>query len=112
MRVVDPSQLDLVPNPHEADARMVHQSDHIALVHMILKPGQKLKPHITPVDVIFYVISGRGLVTVGDEVEAVAAGVYVDSPKGIVHCWENIGDESLEIIVIKTPKPASKTRIL
>ena len=36
-------------------------------MHITLEAGESLKKHITPVDVFFYVLEGRGVVEVADE---------------------------------------------
>ena len=82
------------------------------LIILKLKSGEALKPHITPVDVYFYVLEGTGIVLVGDEKNEVSEGTLIDSPKGIVHCWFNESDKPLRILVNKVPKPADSTKLL
>ncbi len=58
-------------NPHGVDARALHDSEHALVSHITLQPGEALKRHITPVDVVFYVVEGTGVVEVGDEKQEV-----------------------------------------
>jgi len=44
---------------------MLYDTEHAQAVHIELKPGETLKKHITPVDVFFYVLEGRGVVEIG-----------------------------------------------
>jgi quercetin dioxygenase-like cupin family protein len=44
------------PNPHGVDARSISDTESAQVVHITLQPGESLKKHITPVDVIFYVL--------------------------------------------------------
>lgn len=99
-------------NPHGVDVRRVYESRHALSSVVTLKPGEKLIRHITPVDVFFYVLSGTGVVEIGDERETVSADTVIDSPKGIPHCWYNEGDEDLRVLVVKTPKPTTPTQLL
>ncbi|NOY11054.1 MAG: cupin domain-containing protein [Archaeoglobi archaeon] len=81
-------------------------------MHITLKPGEKLKKHVTPVDVIFYVLEGRGVVEIGDERREVERDALIDSPKNIPHCWYNESDEVLRFLVIKVPRPERASRLL
>lgn len=70
-------------------------------VNILLEPNSILPIHTTPVDVIFYVIEGKGIVQVGEEKIEVSAGTYIDSPADIPHGWENPFSEKLSVLVIK-----------
>jgi len=76
------------------------------------KPGQSLKKHITPVDVAFYVLRGKGVVEIGNEKEIVEANTLIESPKDIVHCWHNESEEDLAFMVIKVPRPSRETKFI
>ena len=49
-------------NPHKVDARDLYRDDNALIVHLLIKAGEKLLAHKTPVDVAFYVLEGRGTV--------------------------------------------------
>ena len=53
-------------------------------------------------DELYYVISGRGLVTVGDETREVAAGSLIFVAATVPHRFEDIS-ERLEILVVFGP---------
>ena len=99
-------------NVHGVDAKLLYSTEHAQLIHLTLKPGEELKRHITPVDVFFYVLKGKGVVEVGDEKQTVGPDTVIDSPKDIVHCWYNTGEDILRVLVCKIPKPTTKTTIL
>jgi len=77
-----------------------------------LKPGEKLKRHITPVDVFFYVLEGIGVIEIGDERETVSQDTIIHSPAKIVHCWYNESNKPLRVLVAKTPRQKEQTVIL
>jgi len=81
-------------------------------MHITLQPGESLKPHITPVDVFFYILEGTTDVRVGDETISVEKDCLVESPKDIVHCLFNSSDQKTRILVVKAPRPTSKSRLL
>jgi len=81
-------------------------------MHITLQPGETLKPHLTPVDVFFYILEGTTDVRVGNETLSVEKDSLVESPKNIVHCLSNSSQQVTRILVVKAPKPKEKTRLL
>ena len=98
--------------PHKVDARMLYDKDSAQAVHIKLEAGQSLKPHITPVDVFFFVIEGTPEVLVGEEKRKVEMNSLIESPKDIVHCIYNNSDEIVRVLVVKAPRPTAKTKVL
>ena len=49
--------------PVDFDATRLIIRNDIEMIHIRLEPGQKLDLHKNPVDVIFYVLQGKGLFT-------------------------------------------------
>jgi len=103
---------EIVKNPHGVKSQKLHSSEHVSLMLITLQPGEKLRQHITPVDVLFLVLEGTGIVEIGDEKKEVTKDTLIDSPKGIIHCWYNEGNKTLRILVIKTPFPKESTKFL
>jgi len=99
-------------NPHGVDARALYNKKDAMASHITLKPGEQLKKHITPVDVFFYVLEGKGIVEVGDEKKEVDKDTLIESPKDIPHCWYNESNNKLRILVAKVPGPQNKTKLL
>ena len=99
-------------NPHGVKSWKLYDTENALVVHLQLEPGESLKPHITPVDVFFYVLEGTGVVSVGKEKLEVSEGTLVESPKDIVHCWYNESDKPLRVLVNKVPKPVDSTKLL
>ncbi|HXK80569.1 MAG TPA: cupin domain-containing protein [Bacteroidales bacterium] len=112
MKIVNYKTLDTVETPHKVDVKKLYDYDNAQVMHISLKPGEALKPHITPVDVFFYILEGTVDVRVGDETLSIAADNLVESPKDIVHNLSNNSDKPARILVVKAPKPTKSTRIL
>jgi mannose-6-phosphate isomerase-like protein (cupin superfamily) len=98
--------------PHGVDVRKLFDSEHVQVVEIKLLPDEGLKKHITPVDVFFYVLEGKGIVEIGDEQSEVAKDQLIESPKGIPHCLLNESESPFRFLVVKTPKPTASTRVL
>ncbi len=112
MKVVNAFDAPEPQNVHGVSARPLHDNEHIQVTMVTLQPGEKLRRHITPVDVCFYVLEGRGVVEIGNEEQEVVADQLVDSPAGIVHRLRNDGDAVFRFLVMKTPRPTGPTKVL
>ncbi len=112
MKVVEVKNVQTKPNPHGVDARNISDTDNAQVAHITLQPGQSLKKHITPVDVVFYVLQGQGIVEIGEEQREVGPDTLIESPAKIPHRWTNQSKDTLRILVIKTPRPRESTKIL
>ncbi len=112
MKAIEIKNVEPNPNPHGVETRKFHENEHVQAVHITLKPGEKLKKHITAVDVFFYVLEGKGIVEIGDEKKEVTKDTYIDSPAHIAHCWYNESNDILRVLVVKTPMPVGKAQIL
>jgi len=100
------------PNPHHVDARKVYESPHAMAVVITLQPGESLKKHITPVDVIFYVLEGTGIVEIGNERASCTKDMLIESPAKVPHRWINESSAVFRVLVVKVPKPTEETKIL
>ena len=112
MKVVKVSEASFKETPHKVDVRALYNNESAQAMHIELKPGEALKPHKTPVDVFFYILEGTPEITIGDEKVVVEKDSLVESPKDIVHFFSNKSDSIVRVLVVKAPRPASKTRVL
>lgn len=112
MIIKSAKDLQVQENPHGVDVRQMYNHDNAQAMHITLQPGQSLKPHITPVDVFFYVLEGAPDIQVGDEIITVEKDSLVESPKDIVHCISNKSDSLARILVVKAPKQTSNAILL
>ena len=85
MKIVDATMATSSPNPHHVDARKLCEIPHAVVVMITLQPGESLKRHMTPVDVLFYVLEGTGTVEIGEERETVGPDSLIESPARIPH---------------------------
>jgi len=87
--------------PFKLDGRVMFTSKENELIHLILKPGEKLDMHTNPFDVVFFTLSGEGVLVVEEERFAMKANDTVAVPKSILRAWENNSLEDLRILVFK-----------
>ena len=109
MKIVKAVDATAGKTPHGVDVRKLHDTENVVVSQITLKPGEALKKHITPVDVFFFVLQGRGIVEIGDEEAAVGPDTLIDSPARIEHGWRNNGKENLRFLVVKAPRPTDPT---
>jgi len=112
MKITIVNKTQIVETPHKLDVRKLYDKDSAQAMHITLQPGEALKPHITPVDVFFYILEGSPEVLIGEEKMQVQADCLVESPKDIVHCLYNNSNEIARILVEKAPKPTTQTKLL
>ena len=112
MEVVNAREADLTENPHQVKASRLYDTEHAQVVHITLEPGESLKKHVTPVDVFFYVLEGRGIVEIGDDTKEVGPDMLIPSPARIPHRWSNRSDKPFRVLVVKVPRPIEATKLL
>ena len=99
-------------NPHKVDARQLYNKASAQVMHILLKPGDTLKPHMTPVDVVFYVLEGTPTIHVGDESKVFEKDNLIESPADVVHFMSNETQENARILVVKAPRPEKAAKFL
>jgi len=112
METIDAKNARLLENPHNVKVSKLYDTEHVQAVHITLDPGERLKKHITPVDVFFYVLEGKGVVEIGEEKKEAGPDTLINSPAKIPHCWYNESDAVVRILVVKAPRPTESTKIL
>ncbi len=112
MNIIDATNIPSSPNPHKVDARKLAESPHAVVVMITLQPGESLKRHQTPVDVIFYVLEGTGTVEIGEERATVGRDTLIESPAKVPHRWINESGSVFRVLVIKVPRPTEETKLL
>ncbi|HSE98226.1 MAG TPA: cupin domain-containing protein [Blastocatellia bacterium] len=77
---------------------------HCSLAEVILPPGCSVTPHHhNRLEEVYYILSGRGRMTVGGEQHEVGPGDAVFIPRGNRHTLENTGDEPIRLLLVCGP---------
>lgn len=75
-----------------------------SLAEEILLPGQEVTPHRhQTIEEIYYIVEGRGVMTVGDEQKEVSAGDAIFIPRLHRHTLKNTGTEPIKLILVCGP---------
>ena len=65
-----------------------------------LEEGKELEAHVDPMEEIYFILSGEGEMTVGEETRHVGPGDAIWIPAGDVHRLQNTGEEVCFILVV------------
>lgn len=80
---------------------LLSRTEGCEFVRLTIHPHSKIENHSLDVPVNFYVIEGSALLNTGGKVHKLSAGDLISIPPNILREWENSGDKSLEILVVK-----------
>lgn len=90
------------PNvPFNLDGKKLFISDRLEVVHLTMHPGENIPLHANPVDVVFFVISGHGLLEIEQETIEGKPNSSIFVKAGVQRGWKNSGTEDFRILVIK-----------
>jgi mannose-6-phosphate isomerase-like protein (cupin superfamily) len=84
--------------------RTTSEITQCSLAEETLPPGCAVTPHRhRQIEEIYYILSGRGLMTVGDETREIGPGDAVYIPRGNRHTLENTGTDPIKLILVCGP---------
>ncbi len=70
------------------------------LAHASVPPNHKLLGHVDPMEEIYIIQKGKGLIQVGKDIQEVKAGDAIHIPIGHFHELTNTGDEEMTLLVV------------
>ncbi len=76
------------------------EGPNFALRRFTMQKGGGMPRHTNTVEHEQYVLRGAATITIGDETHHVQAGDVVFIPEGVLHSYENSGDEPFEFLCI------------
>jgi len=89
---------EVLKTPH---AFLCHKSTEAELVELVMKTGESIPLHLNPVNVIFYVVKGKGDLTVNTDTYTMKAGDIAQIFPDEQRAWINNSVEDLKLLVIK-----------
>lgn len=85
-------------------ARMVMTSQFLKSIeffaYALLPSGNILEEHVDPVEEIYYILKGKGIMKVGEDMKEVKERDAIWIPAGTPHALENHTKEETEILVV------------
>ncbi len=83
------------------DRRTLEEIGFLAIAR--LAPGKDIEVHQDPMEEIYFLLSGAGLMRVGEETREVGPGDAVWIPVGQPHGLKNTGKQDCVILVVASP---------
>jgi mannose-6-phosphate isomerase-like protein (cupin superfamily) len=109
MIVVNRQSAAVINTPHGSEIRPLvdrttSQIEQCSLAEEVLPPGAAVgRHHHLLTEEVYYILRGRGRMTVGSDVREVEAGDAVFIPRGFTHTLENTGEEPMTLLLVCGP---------
>lgn len=87
---------------YNLDGHILCSLPGVEVVHLSLKPGEKIDKHINPNDVIFFVVEGKAMFETDTERELASKDQVILVPGGTNRGMENLSASIFNVLVIKT----------
>jgi len=87
------------------------EGPNFALRRFTMQKGGGMPRHTNTVEHEQYVLCGQATITIGDETHHVRTGDVVFIPEGVVHSYQNTGEEPFEFLCI-IPNKEDKVTIM
>jgi quercetin dioxygenase-like cupin family protein len=93
-----------VPGAGPLDAVLLLEADLLELVHFRLQPGDGIPEHVMPIEVVFLMLEGEGILTVNGSEHPARRGAALRCPAGASRAWKNPGPDPVRVLVLKLKK--------
>jgi len=109
MIVINRRQAAIIQTPHGSEIRPLidrttTEIELCSLAEEVLPTGAAVgRHHHLETEEIYYIVCGRGRMTVGSETREVGAGDAIFIPRGQAHTLENTGAESMTLLLVCGP---------
>ncbi len=103
MEIIRMNEMEGKKNQRGVVVKQLISHDNTRVMNLTLNPGDHVPHHNVPVDVFFYVVSGKGTIQIGEEKEVVeATDIILCPPKTDMALWAD-QDEIFVVLNVKTP---------
>lgn len=109
MIVINRERAAIINTPHGSEIRPLidrttSDIERCSLAEEVLPVGAAVgRHHHLLTEEIYYILQGRGSMTIGEEVLEVSAGDAIFIPIGKTHTLENTGDEPMRLLLVCGP---------
>lgn len=82
-----------------------NEAPHFVMRKFVMQPGGGMPRHTNTVEHEQYVLHGQARIGIGNEVFNVKKGDVVFIPAGVIHFYENTGEDTFEFLCIVPNQP-------
>jgi mannose-6-phosphate isomerase-like protein (cupin superfamily) len=93
---------EIILETRHATGRRIATAGDREYLHLSIKPGGGIDPHVLNHPIEFYVLQGEGELLVDAERLPVTAGDLLTIPAGAERSWTNTDERRLELLGVKT----------
>jgi mannose-6-phosphate isomerase-like protein (cupin superfamily) len=104
LKAITVAESPVIPNSNGLDAHRLFASPLAEVVHIHLPPGHALVRHASPVDTLFYIITGTATIESDAGSVQAEAGTLVPHRKETFRRVRNEIGNRLEFLVVKLPR--------
>jgi mannose-6-phosphate isomerase-like protein (cupin superfamily) len=87
--------------PFALDGKIMSKSDELEIIHLCLKPGQKLEKHKNPFDTVFYILEGHAIIETQEGLVSAEPDMVIELSQSVERSVENKGQTDFRMLVIK-----------
>ena len=95
------NHLELEKVEQEFSAWKLLNDGKTEIVRVHLEPGEYIDTHVNPLVVFFYVLAGKGTLTIDKEAFSISENDGIRVEAGVSRKWVNSGKKRLDFLVIK-----------
>jgi mannose-6-phosphate isomerase-like protein (cupin superfamily) len=87
--------------PFALDGKVIVNSKEIEVIHLRLKPGEKLAKHSNPFDTVFYILEGKAIIETQANIVNAEPDMSIELSRTTERSVENTGVSDFRMLVIK-----------
>lgn len=103
MKVIKMKEVEGFPTPTGVPAKELLNHKHVKIMNINLEPGDEIPAHSVPVDVFFYVVSGKGTIKIGKQAKVVEATDIIICPPDTPMALSADQNDHFAVLNVKTP---------
>lgn len=103
MKVIKMGEIEGQENKRGVIAKQLHKNEDVQIMNLELSPGDEVPAHSVPVNVFFYVVSGKGTISIGGETAVVEEDDIIPCPEETEMALYADQGEDFSVINVKTP---------
>jgi quercetin dioxygenase-like cupin family protein len=112
MKIKNWRKIPIVSNPHNLDIRELYDNPQIQIRQVILRPGDRVRPFLSPIPALLYVSRGSAVVQSGELIKTIDEGELTICPADKPTSLFNHSDKNALILAIRAPKPTIRSLLL
>lgn len=87
--------------PFNLNGHILCSNENVQIVHLVLKPGDKIELHVNEIDVVFHVLEGKAMLLTENGNRIITRDDCISIEAGIKRGLENISVSDFKVLVIK-----------